>query len=242
MEGSINMKQYETKHYIFNYYSGSKAEEDILDIVALQEACYKHICNVLKVKLNFKIQYFLCDSPEEVGQIYGDNEPCNGFVDYPDKIYAVYNSDIKCVGFHEDAHLISYKINRPDCPAIREGLAMYFDRYWWGIQNLDWTIFYLKNGYNISIVELLNKEFFFSLDCTVTYPIMGAFTDWLISSYGIESFLSFYKKKDSKSAIEEVYGMTIKEMDIAFKNYCSLFEVNDTISSEILDLLSRIKK
>ena len=51
MEGSINMKQYETKHYIFNYYSGSKAEEDILDIVALQEACYKHICNVLKVKL-----------------------------------------------------------------------------------------------------------------------------------------------------------------------------------------------
>lgn len=240
------MKQYISEHYIFNYYSGSKAEEDILDIAKLQETCYKHICNVLNVELDFKIQYFLCDSPEKVGnrygEKYGDYEPCNGFVEPPNKIYVVYNKDIKCVGFHEDAHLISYTINRPDCPAIREGLAMYFDRYWWGIQNLDWTIFYLKNGYNISIAELLNKEFFFSLDCTVTYPIMGAFTDWLISSYGIESYLSFYKKKDSISAIDEVYGMTIEEMDIAFMGYVSLFEINNTIRREILDLLSSIRK
>ncbi|MGI6509788.1 MAG: hypothetical protein ACOX1L_04320 [Erysipelotrichaceae bacterium] len=233
------MKQYESEHYIFNYHSGSKAEEDLLEIVELQEACFKHICNVLKVELDFKIQYFFCTSPEEAGQIYGDNEPCNGFVDYPDIIYAVYNNDIKCVGFHEDAHLISYKINRPDCPAIREGLAMYFDRYWWGINNLDWTVFFIKNNRYVSLVELLDKEKFFFLDCTITYPIMGAFTDWLINSYGIERYLSFYKKTDSISAIEEVYGMTIEEIDEAFKDYLSLFKINKNIRKEMLNLLSK---
>ena len=39
--------------------------------------------------------------------------------------------------------IISYTVNRPDSPAIREGLAMYFDRKWWGIQNLDWTGYFL---------------------------------------------------------------------------------------------------
>ncbi len=235
------MKQYESQHYIFNYHPHSKAEEDILKIAKLQESCYKHICNVLRVKLDFKIQYFLCESPEEVGKIYGDYEPCNGFTVSPDKIYAVYNEEIQCIGFHEDAHIINYTINRPDCPAIREGLAMYFDRYWWGIQNLDWTVYFLKSNRYVSLVELFNKEKFFSLDCAVTYPIMGAFTDWLINSYGIERYLSFYQKKDSVLAINEIYGMTIEEMDQIFKDYVLLFDINNSVISEIANLLASNK-
>ena len=99
---------------------------------------------MLNTRPVFKIEYFLCETPEDVGRIYGDNEPCNGFAAPPNKIYAVYNEKIQCIGFHEDAHIISYTINRPDCPAIREELAMYFDRKWWGIQNLDWVGFFLK--------------------------------------------------------------------------------------------------
>ena len=231
------MKQYASEHYIFNYHSDSEAEKDILIIAALQEACYRHICTVLRVELDFKIQYFLCDCPQEVGRIYGDNEPCNGFARLPDKIYAVYNKDIKCVGFHEDAHIISYNINRPDSPAIREGLAMYFDRYWWKITNLDWTVFYLKNNRYVSIAELLNKDCFFSLNCAITYPIAGAFTDWLISSYGIEKYLSFYKRKDSFLAMTEIYALTAEEMAEAFKGYVSLFSTDSAVERRIIDLL-----
>ena len=133
------MQAFETEHYIFHYGAGTAAERDIEKIAALQEGCFSHICAVLGLTPDFKIEYFLCDSPEEVGRICGDDEPCNGFADLPSRIYAVYNDAVQCVGFHEDAHLISFVRNRPICPAVTEGLAMYFDRKWWGIQNLDWT-------------------------------------------------------------------------------------------------------
>lgn len=196
------MKQYETVHYIFNYNADSKAEKDILEIAALQEACFEYICHVLRTKPDFKIEYFLCATPEEVGRVYGDDDPCNGFTSLPNKIYAVYNEKVQCVGFHEDAHVISYTINRPDPPAIREGLAMYFDRKWWGIQNLDWTGFFLKTGRYIAVDKLLDRETFFSVDCSITYPIVGAFTDWLIASYGIDKYLEFYKQEDSAAALD----------------------------------------
>ena len=134
------MKQFESDHYIFHYGEETKAERDIQSIADCQENCFRFICDVLGITPEFRIEYYLCDSAEEVGR----NDPCNAFASPPDTVYAVYNEHIQCIGFHEDSHLISYIINRPDCPAVREGLAMYFDRKWWGIQNMDWAGYYLK--------------------------------------------------------------------------------------------------
>ncbi|MGM9587016.1 MAG: hypothetical protein ACI3VA_05970, partial [Candidatus Limivicinus sp.] len=114
------MKQFESEHYIFHFTEESKAEADITEIASCQEACFRNICSVLKVSPSFKIDYFLCQSPQEVGKLYGDNEPCNGFAVMPNRIYAVYNEKLRCIGFHEDAHILSYTLNRPDCPAVRE--------------------------------------------------------------------------------------------------------------------------
>ena len=232
------MKQYKSEHYIFNYHSESKAEKDIKSIATIQEACYKYICDILGVTLDFKIQYFLCNSPEEVGRMYGDNEPCNGFASIPDKIYAVYNEEIQCIGFHEDVHIISYTITKPDSPAIREGLAMYFDRKWWGIHNIDWTAYYIKTDRYISINELLNKDKFFLEDCSITYPIMGSFTEWLINSYGIKKYLSMYKQRDMNIAINNIYKMTVLEMEQSFKDYILLFKVDKSIENRMFELLS----
>ena len=84
------MQAFETEHYIFHYGAGTAAERDIEKIAALQEGCFSHICAVLGLTPDFRIEYFLCDSPEEVGRICGDDEPCNGFADLPNRIYAVY--------------------------------------------------------------------------------------------------------------------------------------------------------
>lgn len=233
------MKQLESEHYIFNYGENTKAEQDIIEISKLQEACFRYISSVLGVTPNFKIEYFLCDSPEEVGRIYGDDEPCNGFAAMPNTIYAVYNEEVQCIGFHEDAHLISFTVNRPRCPAITEGLAMYFDRKWWGIQNLDWAGYYLKTGRYLPIDKLLDREFFFTYDCTITYPIVGAFTDWLISTYGIESYLQMFKQKDMPSAMAEVYGKTAEEMNQAFMAYVRLFRIDEKLEQRMEDLLCK---
>lgn len=214
------MLKIETAHYIFYYNENSKAEQDIDKITEYQEECFNHICSTLKVEPQFKLEYYLCNSPEEVGnfcgELCGDYEPCNGFADSPNKIYAVYNEEIQCIGFHEDAHLISYVINRPESVAIREGLAMYFDQTWWGVSNQEWVSRFLKTGQYISVVQLLDDEIFYSKDCAITYPIMGAFTEWLIKSFGIEKYLQFYQYVDVKSGMVEVYQKTPEELNEDF--------------------------
>ena len=232
------MKRFETAHYVFHYHAGSKAEQDITEIAALQERCYAHICACLQTQIDFKIQYYLCLSPEDVGAVYGDDEPCNGFCALPDKIYAVYNEDVQCIGFHEDAHIISYTINRPDPPAIREGIAMYFDRQWWGISNLAWTRLYLDTCRYIPVDALLDKQTFFAHDCALTYPIMGAFTDWLISRYGMAAYLAMYNLQDTASAMTQIYGQTPGELDQAFQTYVRLFHADEAVTQRMEALLS----
>lgn len=232
------MEQYETRHYIFNYNKNSKAGKDVIAIAKYQESCLKYICSVLRIYPDFKIEYYLCNTPEEVGHVYGDDEPCNGFTDLPNKIYAVYNDEVQCIGFHEDAHVISYLINRPNSCAIREGLAMYFDRKWWGIQNLDWTGYFIKTNKYIQINQLLNDDIFFNHDCSITYPIMGAFTDWLISTYGIEKYLEFYKQEDIINALKEIYNKTPLDMNQSFVDYVNLFKIDEKIEQRMEALLN----
>lgn len=124
------LTKYASEHYDFHYVIGSNAERDIKKIVMIQENCFEDICKFLNVYPTFKIQYFLLETPELVGEIYGDHDPCNGVANPPNEIYAVYNKKVKCIGYHEDAHIISYLINRPYSNFIREGLAMYFDKTW----------------------------------------------------------------------------------------------------------------
>ena len=230
-------KQFESEHYIFHYGANTKAEQDIEKIAACQESCFRYICGVLGMTPGFKIEYFLCDSPEEVGRVYGDDDPCNGFAALPDKIYAVYNEQVQCIGFHEDAHIISFTINRPPCPAITEGLAMYFDRKWWGIQNLDWTGYFLNTGRYIPVDKMLDRECFFEHDCSITYPIMGAFTDWLIATFGAEKYMEMYKQKNMAEALTLVYQKTPEELNEAFVKYAALFRIDEVLETRMSDLL-----
>ena len=234
------MLKLESEHYVFHYNAGTYAEQEIEKIARMQEACFQFICEVLKTTPPFKIQYYLCDSPEEVGHIYGDDDPCNGFTAPPDKIYAVYNEKVRCIGFHEDAHLISYVINRPDSPAIREGLAMFFDQSWWGIHNMEWAFFLLKSGKFVSIEKLLDKEYFFSVDCAISYPIMGAFTQWLITVYGVDPYIDFYKQPDPTAAIPLCFHRSLQELERSFTNYIRLFGTDRAVEDRMAELLAKL--
>ncbi len=234
------MKQIESEHYVFNYESDSKAEQDISQIINCQEACFAHICHVLGVSLPFKIQYFLCNTREEVGRFY-DGEPCNGLAVLPDKVYAVYNDEIQCIGFHEDAHIISETLiddacDTSYCPAIHEGLAMCFDRKWWSIHNSDWAGYFIRTGQYIPISKLLDPDYFFEVDCAVSYPIMGAFTEWLMARDGAERYISYFTKGGSRAAMEEVYGKTPDEMDEAFQQYIRLFAIDGALEERMKHL------
>lgn len=213
------MKTYASDHYIFHFQPGSLAEKDIVSIAQEQERCFSRICAALKVDGLDPIHYFLLDSPEEVGVLFGGSEPINGFAVWGEnKIYAVYNEDIQCIGAHEDAHLISFALNAPKSAFIAEGLAMYFDENWWGLPNETWSAYYRSIGRALSVAELLLGDGFYDADCMISYPIAGAFTKYLIDSFGMDPYLELYQVKDTPycEAFAHIFGHSIAELEARF--------------------------
>lgn len=233
-----------TKHYVFHYEKNSLAEREIDQIADKQEGCYTFISDCLHADAKGKIHYHLFDTPQEVGKQYAiihdedDDEPCNGFAlpatmskDGMEHVFAVYSETIKCIGFHEDAHIISYSICRPNSRFISEGLAMFFDRYWWGIDNDSWTRWYIEQGKAPSVAALLENGNFREYDCTLTYPIAGAFTGYLIGRFGTEKYVKFYKQcaYNTAQALEQTFGITVERLEKDFLGYMKMFELRQDI-------------
>ena len=61
---------------------------------------------------------------------------------------------------------------------------MAFDRQWWGICNFEWALYYREENRLPPFNCLLENERFFALDCGLSYPIVGAFTEYLLLTYG----------------------------------------------------------
>ena len=207
-----------SEHYCFHYQPNSQAAMDIDEIVSCQEECFSRICKTLNVQFPHTIHYWLCDTPEEVGHIYGDNEPCNGFARKPDTVYAVYNKDVTCIGAHEDAHLISYIIATPNSCFLREGLAMFFDQTWWGRPNQFWVKKMISDKNTLIIETLFDDEVFYKHDCSLTYPLAGAFTQYLIEQFGLESYLTMYQcnSGDWSQSFIDCFSKNLQDIEADF--------------------------
>ena len=233
-----------TEHYVFHFCEDSIAGKEIEGIAALQEDCYRFISSCLSTEASGKIHYHFFDTPQEVGKQYAithdndDDEPCNGFAlpetsskDGANHIFAVYNETVKCTGFHEDAHILSYTLGRPQSQFIREGLAMFFDRYWWGIDNTAWTRWYLKEGKLPSIAKLLENDAFNTYADTLTYPIAGSFTEYLIARFGMERYIDFYKacRDDAERAFQAVFSIPVVLLEESFIRHIQVFSLREEI-------------
>ena len=238
-----------TTHYVFHYEKNSLAEKEIHQIADKQEGCYTFISSCLHADAKGKIHYHLFDTPQEVGKQYAiihdedDDEPCNGFAlpeimskDGMNHVFAVYSETVKCVGFHEDAHIISYSICRPDSRFISEGLAMFFDRYWWGIDNYSWTRWYIEQGKNPSVADLIENSHFRAYDCTLTYPLAGAFTGYLIERFGTEKYVAFYKRcaDDAARAFAQTFGISAALLERDFLVYMKMFDLRQDIRALLI--------
>ena len=222
-----DFKQFKVEHYVFNYLSNSLAEKDIKYIADMQEKCYAKIKSKLEIVNDITINYFLLNTPNEVGKLYAithnddDDEPCNGFTLMPNNIYCVYNEDIKCIGMHEDTHILSYTINRPDCAFIREGLAMYMDEKWHGKSNELWCKQFIDSNKLCKLKNLLFNDYFYKTDSNLTYPIAGAFIGFVVNRITMKTFLKeiYSKNEDVKKLFENSMQLTIKEIECEFIIY-----------------------
>lgn len=221
----INWKTQETEHYIFHYMENSLAELEIASIMEQQEKCFEDIQNEMNINVTKKITYWICQSRAQVGECSGFGEQNTFAYCDPDNpyIYCVYNNEKKGIGYHEDAHIIACFYSMPNSTAIKEGLAMYFDKLWWNEPNEVWVKRFIVNHKYVSVCQMISDDnFFYDTPSELSYPIMGAFTKWIIQKYGIEKYKKYYMEHENwDEAFYEIYGNSLKKEELEFKNSIS---------------------
>ena len=87
---------------------------------------------------------------------------------------------------------------------------------------------------------MLDKEYFFDNDCELTYPIAGAFTDYIINLYGLDAYLNIYRENDSKKALEDVLKISVDELNFNFIAYVQSFKLDVQVEKRIKELLENV--
>jgi len=236
---TANMFCYETEHYQFHYHPGGKAEADIETIAATQEAAYKHITTILDLSMREKIQYYFYDSREEVGREcerrFGEYTPYNGCTVSKNEILAVYNEKIRCIGIHEDTHLLMFTLGFSASGFLEEGIACAMDSLWWGIDNTAWVAYYRQEGRSLSVKDLilLPRENFYIIDDRITYPLAGSFVNYLLLRFGKDKFHSFYLSERDGSVDSTVLGYSLSELEDDFFQYIDLLSYDKAVFDRI---------
>lgn len=236
---------HETEHYVFHYACGSKAEQDIAQIAAVQEASYKHITAMLGLSMKEKIHYYFYNSREEVGREcerrFGEYTPYNGCTVSETEILAVYGENTQCIGAHEDTHLITFTLGYPTSCFLGEGVACAMDGTWWGLDNQAWVAYYRKENRCPSVAELLHlsQEDFYALDDCITYPLAGAFVSYLLMRFGKEPFCRFYLAEDYDAAAQSILDFPLTELEKDFFQYIDLLRYDKALYTRMAELLKK---
>lgn len=211
-----------TEHYAFHYRKGSLAEKEIQTIAQKQENVFSKICNILNVTYLERIDYYFTDSPKSIGRaVWNEDISCNGVARCGrNKIYAVYTEKIRCIGAHEDTHLISFLINYPESDFVVEGLAVALHGLWWGLPNEAWASYYMEKFSDLSVGSLFDNDTFAKIDSVITYPIAGAFTQFLMDTFSRERYLDYYKYDGCEycEAVFSLFGLSLSEIEVLFRN------------------------
>ena len=97
---------------------------------------------------------------------------------------------------------------------------MSFDGLWWGVPNETWVSYYKTKHPDLSVKALFDNDTFAEKGCVITYPIAGAFTKFLIDTFGIGMYLDFYKYDGCEydEAVCTIFGNSLSELETSFWN------------------------
>lgn len=194
---SRNWKNITSEHFnflisdetLFNKYSIYQLENFVNKMIGVLSFSDDEI---KKLKTN-KIFYFLCKDEDEIKKVSGFTTR-GIYILAQDYVVTIYNTH-----YHELLHfLINFKLkNLPlyTHPFLQEGFAVAFG----GRGGLDAHtiseigVFLVKSGF-ANYNELLKRSDFQKTDASISYPISGLYTSFLISRIGITNYLNLYKK------------------------------------------------
>lgn len=193
-----NWRTKQSDHYRFHYFPDSLAEKEIALIVQRKERDWEKICSFLNLENDRIIHYYLYPSNRLKEEKMGDDGNGNAFLD-KFEVHAVYNKEIKCIGPHEDVHLLIQGVGLP-ITFLREGLAEYFEDSWCGYPHNFWVKKFLAKGTLPPIKDLLDDEVWDLTDDMISYSVAGSFVKFLIERYGQNKFRLLYREMVSANS------------------------------------------
>ena len=190
-------KNFKTKY--FNFFISDSLLFNNYSVEALGKLSYQpwptlHLDeNQRKLLEEKKINYILCKDEDEIKKLTGFATRELYTLAF-DEIITTYNCH-----FHELAHLlINFKLkNLPlySLPFFQEGFAVAAGGRGGLSRNVLFDAgYFLQKSEIIKFNSILTKEEFLSEDASLTYPVAGLYSLFLMKQYGIDSYLKLYKK------------------------------------------------
>jgi hypothetical protein len=209
----------ETKNFVCHYRKGYGPSP--LQLRRLDKF-YREISLHLDVTLDRKIDYYKCDSPEEVGKLLG-MAPATGLGYYPNCVVTAMGWS----SFHEVVHvLLGQTCRKQPVSLILEGAACYF-----GGSNtvtreaqLSWAKTLLENKESLPISRISRERAFWSAeDMNDPYAQAASFVGFLVETYGISKFKELYKYRDATedlgAEMERIYGRDMAQFEDEWREW-----------------------
>lgn len=205
-----------TDRMVYSYKEGML----ISDVeIGLQEKRLKEIEDFFGVKVNDKINFYICTYPEEIYELAYDIKDHYTVGTYKFDTNTVYTLG-KAFDFHETCHAVEQKFNPNYNISLGEGLAVYFGSDQIGRpvllnRSLDDLARELMIKGELKDIRTLLKNFEGDND----YIASGSFVTFLLQKYEVEQFREVFKllpKKPTEDKINKVfmkvYSKTIEQI------------------------------
>ncbi|NQU68349.1 MAG: hypothetical protein HQ510_10435 [Candidatus Marinimicrobia bacterium] len=183
-----------------------------------------------------KILYYLCKDTDEIEKLTG----------YPSRGMVILASDAVITTYpvhhHELCHLlINYKLqNLPvyTHPFFQEGFAVAFGGRGGKEPNVILNLgMYLSNSGLLDYTGLSSKANFYQNDPSLSYPVSGLYSSFLVDQLGIEDYLKLYQKYSGSA--KDVDGFLIAPEDLPESLKWQHFLQKSELSSITFDVPDR---
>ena len=208
-------KRIDSKHFrflisdttLFNSYCMDNLERYLLKIAELLNFGDRE----LKELETHKIYYILCKDEEEIKLLTGFQTRGMYNLAY-DFVITTFNAH-----YHELLHLLmNFKLQRLPLythPFFQEGFAVAFGGR--GGKEPDVILrlgLFLYNSEMLDYSSLLSREDFYRVNVSLSYPVSGLYSKFLVEQIGIEEYLGLYQKFSGTA--DEVEKMEIHENEL----------------------------
>ncbi|MEO0165259.1 MAG: hypothetical protein ABIL39_03875 [candidate division WOR-3 bacterium] len=191
----------------FNIYSRQIVSDSMITDI---DNFYEDVTQELGVQ-HERIDYYLCKDKEEAGLLQGKLSSAGGTC-FPGKTKTII---APALSYHEIVHAITYAIIDVSMDFLVEGVATYYT-FIWEPQKLDSIIDELRLKNQLVPLDTLMWKFR-SIPEDIAYFEAASFVKFLITNYGIKSFVALYKGAKSwdslVAALHEIYGKALNEIN-----------------------------